>query len=169
VVAKHRGQRELALRLGATEIIEPKDAVTILRRATRAYRLDPERGAPYLLGGVDVALDCVGSKSSLDLALRSARAGGRVILAGMPTAGADLSPVWFRELEVTGAYATGMELVEDGPRSTFDLAIDLAGEAPLEGMVGAEYPLSRWREALDHAFSAGRLGTVKVAFNPGGE
>jgi threonine dehydrogenase-like Zn-dependent dehydrogenase len=169
VVAKHRRQRELALRLGATEIIDPKDAVTILRRATRAYRLDPERGAPYLLGGVDVALDCVGSKSSLDLALRSARAGGRVVLAGMPRTGADLSPVWFRELEVTGAYATGTELVEDGPRSTFDLAIDLAGEAPLEGMVGAEYPLSRWREALDHAFSAGRLGTVKVAFNPGGE
>jgi threonine dehydrogenase-like Zn-dependent dehydrogenase len=137
-----------------------------MRRATRAYRLDPERGAPYLLGGVDVALDCVGSRASLDLALRSTRAGGRVVLAGMPARGADLSPVWFRELEVIGAYATGTELLEDGPRSSFDLAIDLAREAPLHGMVGAEYPLSRWREALDHAFSAGRLGTVKVAFNP---
>jgi threonine dehydrogenase-like Zn-dependent dehydrogenase len=167
VVAKHRRQQELALRLGATEVVNPGDAVTILRRATRAYRLDPERGAPYLLGGVDVALDCVGSKSSLDLALRSTRAGGRVVLAGMPATGADLSPVWFRELEIAGAYATGMELLDDGPRSTFDLAIDLAREAPLEGMVGAEYPLSRWREALDHAFSAGRLGTVKVAFRPG--
>jgi threonine dehydrogenase-like Zn-dependent dehydrogenase len=169
VVAKHGRQRELARRLGATEVIAPKDAVTILRRATRAYRLDPERGAPYLLGGVDVAMDCVGSRSSLDLALRSTRAGGRVVLAGMPARGSDLSPVWFRELEVTGAYATGTELLEEGPRSTFDLAIDLAGEAPLEGMVGAEYPLSRWREALDHAFTAGRLGTVKVAFDPRGE
>jgi threonine dehydrogenase-like Zn-dependent dehydrogenase len=169
VVAKHGRQRELARMLGATEVIAPKDAVTILRRATRAYRLDPERGAPYLLGGVDVALDCVGSRSSLDLALRSTRAGGRVVLAGMPARGSDLSPVWFRELEVTGAYATGTELLDEGLRSTFDLAIDLAGDAPLDGMVGAEYPLSRWREALDHAFSAGRLGTVKVAFNPRGE
>jgi threonine dehydrogenase-like Zn-dependent dehydrogenase len=166
VVAKHGRQRELARVLGATEVIQPKDAVTILRRATRAYRLDPERGTPYLLGGVDVSLDCVGSKSSLELALRCTRAGGRVVLAGMPARGADLSPVWFRELEVTGAYATGTELVDEGPRSTFDLAIDLARDAPLEGMVGAEYPLSRWREALDHAFSAGRLGTMKVAFNP---
>jgi hypothetical protein len=33
-------------------------------------------------------------------------------------------------------------------------------------MVGAQYPLARWREALDHAFGAGRLGTVKVAFKP---
>ena len=30
----------------------------------------------------------------------------------------------------------------------------------------ATYPLHRWREALYHAHSAGRLGTVKVAFDP---
>ena len=33
-------------------------------------------------------------------------------------------------------------------------------------MVGGVYPLGRWREALDHAFGAGRLGTLKVAFDP---
>ena len=166
VVAKHQRQRELARQLGATEVVDPEDAVTILRRATHSFRLSPERGSPYLLGGVDVALDCVGSKSSLDLALRTTRAGGRVVLAGMPATGADLSPVWFRELQIVGAYATGTEITAEGPRSTFDLAIDLAAEAPLEGMVGAEYPLSRWREAIDHAFAAGRLGTVKVVFDP---
>ena len=101
-----------------------------------------------------------------DLALRTTKAGGRVILAGMPSRGADLAPVWFRELELLGAYATGTELTGNGPVSTFDLAMDLALEAPLDGMVGAQYPLSRWREALDHAFAAGRLGTVKIAFNP---
>jgi threonine dehydrogenase-like Zn-dependent dehydrogenase len=166
VVAKHPRQRELAMQVGATEVTSPRDAVTALRRSTHAYRLSPERGLPYLLGGVDVALDCVGSKASLELALRTTRSGGRVVLAGMPAAGADLSPVWFRELEVAGAYAAGTELTGDGPASTFDLAMDLAAEAPLEGMVGAVYPLGRWREALDHAFGAGRLGTVKVAFDP---
>ena len=169
VVAKHPRQGELVRELGATDVVDPKEAVTALRRATRAYRLDPERGGAYLLGGVDVAVDCVGSKSSLDLALRTTRAGGRVVLAGMPAAGADLAPVWFRELELTGAYTGGTELTETGPRSTFDLAIELAGQAPLEGMVGGEYPLSRWREALDHAFAAGQLGTSKVTFNPRGE
>jgi threonine dehydrogenase-like Zn-dependent dehydrogenase len=166
VAAKHPAQRELARSLGASEVVDPKDAVTALRRSTHAYRLSPERGGAYLLGGVDVAFDCVGSRSSLDLALRTARGGGRVILSGMPAAGADLAPVWFRELELSGAYAAGTELTEEGPASSFDLAMDLAAGPPLEGMVGAEYPLSRWREALDHAFASGRLGTVKVAFNP---
>jgi hypothetical protein len=42
----------------------------------------------------------------------------------------------------------------------------LAGQAPLDSYVDAVYPLSRWREAIGHAFSAGRLGSVKVAFDP---
>jgi threonine dehydrogenase-like Zn-dependent dehydrogenase len=166
VVAKHRAQRELSMAYGATEVVGPDTAIGVVRRATRAYRVAPERGAPFLLGGVDVALDCVGSKASLDLALRTTRAGGRVVLTGMPAAGADLAPVWFRELEVAGAYATSTELMPQGPRSTFDLALDLALQAPLDDAVGAVYPLSRWREAIDHALGAGRLGTVKVAFDP---
>jgi threonine dehydrogenase-like Zn-dependent dehydrogenase len=154
------------VRLGATHVVDPKAAMSAVRRATHAYRLKPERGDPYLLGGVDAAIDCVGSASSLDLAVRATRAGGRVVLAGMPAAGVDLAPVWFRELEVTGAYAAGTELTPDGPVQGFDLAIRLAADAPLDGMVGAVYPLVRWREALDHAFGAGRLGTLKVAFDP---
>ena len=166
VVAKHPGQGELARRFGATEVVDTKTAIGSVRRSTRAHRLSPERGMGFLLGGVDVALDCVGSRSSLDLALRTTRAGGTVVLTGMPEGGADLSPVWFRELEVTGAYTTGLEERPDGPASSFDLAIELASDAPLEGTIGAVYPLSRWREAIDHSLAAGRLGTVKVAFDP---
>ena len=43
--------------------------------------------------------------------------------------------------------------------------MSLAAAAPLDGLVGVTYPLARWREALDHAGDAGRLGTVKVAFD----
>jgi len=165
LAAKHRGQADWGRRLGATDVVAPDRATAAIRRSTGADRVWPERGSSYLMGGVDVAFECVGSTSSLDQCLRSTRAGGRVVLAGMPAGGADLAPVWFRELEVLGAYAAGTELTEDGPVSTFDLAMELAAEASIDGMVGARYPLSRWREALDHAYAAGRLGTVKVTFD----
>jgi threonine dehydrogenase-like Zn-dependent dehydrogenase len=166
VVAKHRRQGDLARRFGATDVVGPREAVGALRRSSRAFRLQPERGPAFLLGGVDVGYECVGSPASLDLALRTTRAGGRVVLAGLPVAGADLTPVWFRELEVVGAYASGTEDVDGGRRRTFDLAVDLASEVDLEGIVGAAYPLGSWREAIDHAMAAGRLGTAKVAFDP---
>jgi threonine dehydrogenase-like Zn-dependent dehydrogenase len=172
VVAKHGTQAALARAFGATEVVQPGEALRGVRRLTQALtvqtrlpgvasRMDQE----FLLGGVDVAVDAVGSAASLDLALRATRAGGRVVLSGMPAKGADLSPAWFRELEVVGTYSSNGD--------AFDTAIRLATTAPLgdgiggEGdVLGAVYPLHRWREALDHASSAGRLGTVKVAFDP---
>jgi threonine dehydrogenase-like Zn-dependent dehydrogenase len=156
VVAKHAGQAALARSLGATEVIPTGEALGAVRRATRSFRLTPERSAPFLLGGADVSFECAGSSGALDLALRATRGGGTVMLAGMPAA-ADLSPAWFRELELRGAYSGC---------GSFGEAIELAGAAGLENFVSGIYPLGRWSEAIDHAMSAGRLGGVKVAFDP---
>ncbi len=164
VVAKHPKQRELAKAFGASDVVAPDEVFRGVRRATGAFRLKPELNAKeFLLGGVDIAVDAVGSKDSIDTVLRVTKAGGRVVLAGMPSTGADLSPVWFRELELTGTYASSRE--EPNDRPAFETALEIAAKAPLDGVVGARYPLYRWREALDHAQSAGRLGTVKVAFD----
>jgi threonine dehydrogenase-like Zn-dependent dehydrogenase len=164
MTAKHPRQADLARRFGASTVTSVDDAIDAVRRDTRAFRLHPDLGPDFLLGGADVALDCAGTRDSLDLALRSVRAGGRVVLSGMPPHGVDLSPAWFRELTVVGAYATGREPV-DGGRSSFDLAIDLVADAPLDDLAIATYPLQRWRQAIDHALDAGRLGTARVAFD----
>jgi threonine dehydrogenase-like Zn-dependent dehydrogenase len=169
VVAKHGKQRAWAEAFGATEVVPPGEAIDAIRRSTRAMKLRPEMGPSFLMGGVDVAIDCVGSRSSLDLALRTTRAGGRIVLAGIPVQGPDLTPLWFRELELVGSYTGGIETLDGDRRHAFDIAIDLALDNPIDGVVGATYPLSRWREALDHALGAGRLGTLKVAFDPRAE
>jgi len=169
VVAKHGKQRGWAGSFGATEVVPPAEATNAVRRATRSMKLKPEMGSSFLMGGVDVAIDCVGSRSSLDLALRTTRAGGRIVLSGIPVQAPDLTPLWFRELELVGAYTGGIEDVNGDRRHAFDVAIDLARENPIDGIVGATYPLSRWREALDHALGAGKLGTLKVAFDPRAE
>ncbi len=167
VVAKHGHQRELAHEFGATEVVAPAEVLRRVRRTTGAFQVKPEYSSPYLLGGVDIAVDAVGSKSSLETALHATRAGGRVVLSGMPAA-ADLSAAWFRELEVVGSYASAQREERADGRSAFDLATELVAGDPMSQLAKtvASYPLHRWREALDHAHAAGRLGTVKVAFDP---
>jgi threonine dehydrogenase-like Zn-dependent dehydrogenase len=159
VAAKHPKQRAAARLAGADEVVLPEHAAKSVRRHTSAVKLTPERGQDFLLGGADVVLECTGSKSALDLALRTTKAGGRVVVSGIPGPGADLTPLWFRELELLGAYT--------GTNEDFEQAIGTSATLPmLEQLVGATYPLDRWREAIDHAMSAGSLGTFKVAFRP---
>jgi threonine dehydrogenase-like Zn-dependent dehydrogenase len=170
VVAKYAKQRAWAEAFGATEVIPPGEVTNAVRRSTRAMKLRPEFGEPYLLGGVDVTIDSAGSKGSLDLALRTTRAGGRIVLSGLPSSAPDLAPLWFRELELVGTYTGGMETMPGGGRRHgFEVATEMALENPIDRFVGATYPLSRWREAIDHALSAGKLGTLKVAFDPRAE
>ncbi len=167
VAAKHPRQRAAAKMAGATEVVRPEHATKAVRRAGSAVKLTPERGLEFLLGGVDVALECTGSRSALDMCLRTTKAGGRVVVSGIPGAGADLTPLWMRELELVGAYTAGMEDVDGDRRHAFALALELASSLPmLDELVGATYPLAQWREAIDHAMSAGKLGTFKVAFAP---
>jgi threonine dehydrogenase-like Zn-dependent dehydrogenase len=153
---------------GADEVVRPEHALKAVRRAGHAVKLSPERGQDFLLGGADVVFECTGSNRALDMALRTTKAGGRVVVSGIPSSGADLTPLWFRELELVGAYTTGMEDTPEGRRHSFALALELASQIGpmLAPMVGATYPLARWRDAIDHAMSAGRLGTFKVAFAP---
>jgi threonine dehydrogenase-like Zn-dependent dehydrogenase len=158
-VARHPRQRERALRFGASQVASPKDAIAATRRLSGSARLEPARGSAFLLDGMDVAFECAGTPPALDLALRTTRAGGRVVLVGMPCAGVDLAPLWYRELELIGAYAAS---------AGFATALQLSTRVveQLLELVSAVYPLSRWREAIDHALDAGRLGAARIAFDP---
>jgi threonine dehydrogenase-like Zn-dependent dehydrogenase len=184
LMAKHAHQRSRAKDLEATALIDPGRGVRALRRVTTARMHVPEHGSGFLLGGVDLAFECSGTPGGLNTALRLVRAGGTVVVSGMPAGGVDLTPLWYRELRLIGAYASRSGS-PDGPassngsgpdtatsprpggagRADFDTAIRLAGSPVLDGYVDTRYPLGRWREALNHAANAGQLGTVKVAFD----
>lgn len=167
VIAKYPHQREMARRFGATDVVTVEEAMRAVRRSTGAHfvnatrLLNPDEGVKIgrdlLLGGADVSLDCVGSAASLDLVMRTTRAGGRVVLSGMPGPGIDLSPAWFRELTLGGTYtSTG---------DAFPTALSLAATEPIGDVVSGNYKLQDWRKALDHANSVGSLGGVKVCFD----
>jgi threonine dehydrogenase-like Zn-dependent dehydrogenase len=174
-VARHDHQRRLAGSLGADVVTEPNTMLRTVRWETAA-RLVEERGVePFLLGGVDVCFECTGTADGLRDAMASTRAGGAVIMVGMPgRLSIDLSPAWQRELVLRGAYGYGVETDGGGlsargvqpPRRTFELALDAASKLRPGRLVGAPFALGDYREAVAEASSAGRRGAVKVTFAP---
>lgn len=162
--AKYPRQRQVAESLGADTVVPPDQLARAVRRRAGSLVL-----AGRLTGGADVVFDCVGSSESLTQALAMVRPRGRVVAVGMPgIVSVDLAPLWHRELTLVGAYAYGTESggsLGSEPRRSFEIAIELVGQAELGSLVSATYPLDRYEEAIAHAGGAGRRGAVKVAFD----
>jgi len=163
-IAKHPTQRDLARKLGADQVIAPSEVFQRVRFATASRRLDGMNRS-LLLGGADITFECVGRADSLNDAVRFTREGGTVVAVGMPgEEKVDWAPIWQRELTVMGAYAYGSEPGRQG-RKSFDLALEAAPELHLEELTGPLFGLGDYRDAIEYAMSAGRLGAVKVAFD----
>ena len=170
-VAKHLHQRALAQSLGANHLVsEGENGYRRLASLTDAQIRATEFGKPAVLGGFSHVFECVGSAGALEDALRWASHNGTVVMQGMPSGtGADLVPLWYKEVCLVGTYAYGLEDVDGGPARTFQLALDLMGKdglaEKLAGLVRHKYPLSRYKEAIHTAMHAGQLGGVKTVFD----
>ena len=166
-VAKHDRQRKEAIRLGADEVVHPKETYTTVPKmlGTEAYK--PELGKPVVTGGADRVYECVGSPGTMEDAVRLTKPGGEATLVGMPGAKSsmDLTALWYKEIRLSGSYAYGAEEHEGVSTSSFALALRLAPEIGLEEMVGPRFPLEKYGEAVAAARAAGGAGHVKVVFD----
>ncbi len=166
-VAKYRRQKEEAIRLGADEVVHPRDTYGRLPQALDAEVHRTENGKPVVLGGADVTFECIGAPGTIEDAARLTRPEGVVALVGMPgvRSSLDLTPLWHGEVNLAGTYAYGVEEYRGERIKSFELALRLASQIGLETMVGPRFRLRQYREAIAAARAAGREGHVKVVFD----
>jgi threonine dehydrogenase-like Zn-dependent dehydrogenase len=172
ILAKYPFQGDLARRLGADEIIYPdrkQGHYGAVAELTGGKVYEPVLGKPVLVGGADLVYECVGNDSSLDDALRLARAGGRVVIvgaAGTPK-GVDWSPIWFHELAVVGSYAVSTENYQGQPLRTYEVCLELMaqGKLDLTSLLTHTFPLAEYRKAFRILESKRANRALKVAFS----
>ena len=100
--------------LGASDFFVPpadaRERYELVARRTGATFHEGRLFSFMLCGGYDVTFECVGSVVTITESLRWARSRGQVVMVGTGHGrGADLTPVWFRELTVLGAYGLQLE------------------------------------------------------------
>ena len=166
VAARYPQQIRLAKMLGADTTCSSAELPRLVRSLTGSMAYGNQ-----LTGGCDTVIDCVGNDDSIAQALSMVKPRGRVVLVGMPgKVKLELTSLWHRETQLVGAYAYGTETLPSGERRrTFDLATEFAQQAGLGRLLTQTYPLSEYRDAIQHASSAGRRGAVKIAFDLRGE
>ena len=169
--AKRKNEADLALALGATEVVKPGPEAREALVATGAQAYMPIIGDEvYSGGGFPLIFDCVGSPATLAQLLRYAAPRGRAVVLGC--AGEikklDLTFLWARELDVKGFVGYGTEEWRGGRPHTFEVTHDLILEtgAPLSQMVTHVFPLSQYHDALRAADDRRKSGAVKVLLTP---
>jgi threonine dehydrogenase-like Zn-dependent dehydrogenase len=171
VQAKRAKEVQLALALGASEIVRPGPEARQALVGTGAMAYQPLSGGEvYSGGGFPVIYDCVGSRESLDQAIRFATPRGRIIVLGCSAQirRLDLTFLWSRELEIRGFLGYGREVWDGREMHTFEITRELLLRKPLpvDRMVTHIFPLVQYREALKAASNRRRSGAMKVVLRP---
>jgi 2-desacetyl-2-hydroxyethyl bacteriochlorophyllide A dehydrogenase len=168
-VARHPHQAEAARRLGANHVItDTQDIYGTIAGLTGARRYKGSFGNQVLVGGFDVIYDCVGNARTIEDALRWTRAGGTVVVVGIDLnrLKLDLTPIWYREVDLIGSLANGTETWNGQRVSTFELTARWFAEGKLtaDGLITHRFPLADYREAIETATDKSRR-SIKVVFD----
>jgi threonine dehydrogenase-like Zn-dependent dehydrogenase len=163
---------EFAKKFGADEVLRlppaARERFEEIARRTGAT-VHRSRFENYMLsGGYDVVFDCVGSAQSTNESLKWARARGEVVLVATGHGGAvDLTPIWFRELSILGAYGRQFEHVAGGRVGTYQLVHEMMtkGKLSAAGLLTHTFRIAEYRKAFDVAMNKGRHRAMKVAID----
>jgi threonine dehydrogenase-like Zn-dependent dehydrogenase len=173
VLCRYDHQREAVRRLGAHLAVdhEPRDAALaqLCEFAGGEARAALRGLAMSYPGGVDVVYDTVGTADTLELAVRAACTRGRVVLLGVATPRRfEWTPIYFKELTVTGSSGFGLETVEGVRRHAIDHYLEACRAGlDLSWLVTHVEPLEDWVALCAAIATPQHSGVLKAAFAPG--
>lgn len=171
VIARHAHQAERADRLGASEVLCPppdkRRRFELLAERTGGRVTRARFGSYMLSGGYDVVFECIGSRGTIEQALKWTRSRGQMVMVGMGHGrGADMTAIWFGELTVVGSSGRGEEDFRGRKIHTYRMAHELmlSGAAELRPLLTHTFALADYKAALKAAIDKGAHRSVKVAF-----
>ncbi len=125
-------------------------------------------GNYMLSGGYDVVFDMVGSAASLSESMKWTRARGQVLVVGTGHGGwVDITPIWFRELKVVGAYGRQVEDFGGRKIDTYRVVHEMMREGKLkvEELLTHTFRLGEYKKALRIGLNKARNRAIKIAFD----
>ena len=173
VVTRFPAQERLAKEFGAHLVLphEPRlGLVEALADWSGGVLHAPLMGLPVTRPGhIDVVYDTVGKAETFEVAVRVLAERGKLVYTGVATPERwEWTPVYFKELLVTGSNAFGIEEFEGVRQHAIGHYLDLvaAGRIDVTKMISHRFALEDWWGALRTLALPAESGAIKVAFTP---
>ena len=175
VVARFPAQVAMAKRFGASLVVPHEPALAVVEALAEwsgGVLHNPMFGLPVTRPGhIDVVYDSVGKPETFEISVRVLAERGALVYTGVSTPERwEWSPVYFKELTVTGSNAFGIEELDGVRKHAIAHYLDLVAEGRLDiaPMLTHRFTLEDWRGALRSLALPGESGALKVAFEPNG-
>ncbi len=123
---------------------------------------------PMLVGGYNITFDCLGMTLSTNECLKWTAARGQVGLVATGSGrDVDMTPIWFRELTLYGAYGRQRESFAGRQAGTYNLVHEFMcdGRMKVKGLLTHTFAIKDYRDAFDVALRKGRYKALKVALD----
>jgi len=167
-VARYPHQQRLARNLGASEVLpaDPGELIGRVAALADAVPLRPWSGKPWLMRGPGMIYDTVGSPPTVETALRLAAPRAALVISGVEAPRRfEWTPLYFKEVDVVGSNAFGIEPFEGERLHAFEAYFRLVARGlDLSALVTHRFPLARYRDAFLAMRDHGRSGAVKCVF-----
>jgi threonine dehydrogenase-like Zn-dependent dehydrogenase len=168
----HEYLQPLARSMGADELLRlPGGDAERFERIAQQTGASVQRarfGNYMLSGGYDVVFDCVGSNRAITESLKWTRSRGQVVLLATGHGrGVDMTPIWFTELTVIGAYGRQIETWQGRQIGTYELVHELmaAGKLDVRALLTHTFALDEYKRAFAVGMDKPRHQAVKVALD----
>lgn len=177
VLARHPHQGAAARACGAESVVCGSGQEGFEELASLTGGRAVGGGSDFMLmGGFPYVIEAAGSPGSLTDALRAVDHRGTVLALGATGTGRiDVTPLWYKEVELIGSIDHGRDpkasigRAAGGPDHSIDVALGVLARRPFpeEVLVTHEFPLEGYREAVATALDKRQSQAVKVVFRPG--
>jgi threonine dehydrogenase-like Zn-dependent dehydrogenase len=169
-IARYQHQAELARWFGAKYCIQTRKPVEIIEQiadivGTRVYR--PWKGKPMLMRGAQRIYDTVGSPETLEVGIRVAQPLAKLVITGVANpARFEWTPLYFKEIEVVGSNAFGIESFQGRRRHAMEIYLDLLEEKRFDftRLITHRFRIEQYRQAFLAAHMKSSSAAVKVVF-----
>jgi len=170
-IARYPHQEELARASGAEMVIRTRDQAGIVETiagVVNAPMLRPLKGKPWLLRGVDVIYDTIGSPESFEIGVRVARPRATIVVTGVDQPERfEWTPLYFKEIALVGSNAFGVEDFEGRSWHAMEIYLQLLAQKRLDTarLITHRFRLDQYQDAFVVGRQKQKNRAVKVVFD----
>jgi threonine dehydrogenase-like Zn-dependent dehydrogenase len=170
-IARYPHQEGLARELGAERVIRTRDQAEIIETIAGLVDipvLRPRQGKPWLLRGVEVIYDTIGSAESFEVGVRVATPRANIVVTGVDKpARFEWTPLYFKEINLAGSNAFGVENFQGEALHAMEICLRLVAQKRLDParLITHRFPLEQYQKAFVVGREKEKHRTVKAVFD----